>query len=132
HDALLDAIYGRDITRDPHLLELVTLLVDQGVNVSGVSSYNETALLVLSRLARFDAVALLLAAGADKDQLGWTPLIEAVALGSLADVEAALADSSTLEEKDCWSRTAWLIAVRPGDIAKAKLLRDHGADIEAR
>src|SRR6185369_1752256 len=67
HDALLDAIYGRDITRDPHLLELVTLLVDQGVNVSGVSSYNETALLVLSRLARFDAVALLLAAGADKD-----------------------------------------------------------------
>ncbi len=132
NDALLDAVYGRDVARDPRLLELLTLLVNHGVNLFGVSSYNESAVRELSRVARFDAVALLLEAGADKSQLGWTPLIEAVALGSLADVAAVLKEGAALEEKDCWSRTAWLIAVRTGDIAKAKLLGEHGADTEAR
>src|SRR5215813_4048204 len=84
YDALLDAVYGRDVTRDPRLLELLALLVAHGVDLSGVSSYGESGLRVLSRLGRFDAVRVLLEAGADKRQLEWTPLMEAVALGSLA------------------------------------------------
>src|SRR5690242_47874 len=113
------------------LLELLTLLVAQGVELSGISDYAESGLRVLSRLGRFDAVALLLDAGADKRQLGWTPLMEAVAMASLADVHTALAQGA-LEERDFWSRTAWLIALLTGDVAKAQLLRERGADPAAR
>ncbi len=86
YDALVDAVHGRDVESDPRLLELLTLLVEFGVAISGITSYAESGLRVLSRLGRFDAVKLLLEAGADKSQLEWSPLIEAVALGSLADV----------------------------------------------
>lgn len=132
YDALLDAGHGRDVERDPRLLELLALLVAHGAELSGVSSYNESGLRVLSRLGRFDAVGMLLDAGADRSQLGWTPLLEAVALGSLADVQAALAQGAALEERDWWSRTAWLIALLTGDIGKARLLRGRGADPDAR
>jgi ankyrin repeat protein len=132
YDALIDAVHGCDVARDPRLLELLTLLVAQGVDLSGVSAYEESGLRVLSRIGRFDAVRLLLDAGADKRQLEWTPLMEAVALGSLADVESALEQGAALEERDWWSRTAWLIALLAGDLAKARLLRERGADPNAR
>jgi ankyrin repeat protein len=132
YNALLDAVHGRDVGRDPRLLELLTLLVAHGVDLSGVSTYAESGLRVLSRIGRFDAVRLLLEAGADKSQLGWAPLIEAVALGSLADVRIVLESGAALEERDFWSRTAWLVALLMGDIAKATLLRAYGADPNAR
>ena len=119
YDALLDAVHGRDVARDPRLLELLALLAAHGVNLSGVSAYGESGLRVLSRLGRFDGVRLLLDAGADRSQLEWTPLMEAVALGSLADVQAALGQGAVLEARDWWERTAWLLALLAGDLAKA-------------
>lgn len=132
YDALLDAVHGRDVARDPRLLELLALLAAHGVDLCGVSSYGESGLRVLSQLGRFDGVRLLLDAGADYSQLEWTPLMKAVALGSLADVQAALAQGPALEERDWWQRTAWLVALLTGDIAKARLLRERGADPAAR
>ncbi len=131
YDALIDAVHGRDISRDPRLLELLELLIDSGVELSGITAYRESALRVLSAAGRFDAVRLLLDAGADREHLGWTPLIEAVALGSLADVNAALERGVRLEQTDWWSRTAWLIALLVGDIAKAQMLLVHGARPDA-
>jgi hypothetical protein len=58
--------------------------------------------------------------------------MEAVALGSLDDVRAALATGPDLEERDSWGRTAWLIAILGGDVARADLLRSAGADTDAR
>lgn len=130
YDALIDACHGRDVTHDPRLVPLVELLIARGANLGSVTSYAESGLRVLSRLGRFDAVAVLLAAGADEAQLAWTPLIRAVALGSLADVEAALVGAD-LEARDWWERTAWIVAVLAGDIDKAALLRDRGADVAA-
>jgi ankyrin repeat protein len=132
YDALLDAVHGRDVAQDPRLIELLTLLIAHGINLSSVTSYGESGLRVLSRLGRFDAVRVLLAAGADRSQLEWTPLMEAVALGSFSDVQTVLAQGALLEKRDWWSRTAWLIALLSGDIEKAKLLREHGADTQAR
>lgn len=132
YDALLDAVHGRDVARDPRLLDLLALLVGYGVNLNGISTYQESGLRVLSHIGRFDAVRLLLAAGADRGQLQWTPLIEAVALGTLADVERLARDGAPLEDTDWWSRTAWLVALLGGDLAKARLLRKVGADVDAR
>jgi hypothetical protein len=54
--------------------------------------------------------------------------MEAVAFGSLIDVEAAVDAGADLEAQDYWSRTAWLIALLKGDTAKAQLLLDRGAN----
>jgi ankyrin repeat protein len=132
YGALLDAVHGRNVARNPQLLELLALLASHGVELSGVTEYGESGLRLLSRLGRFDGVRLLLDAGADKSQLQWTPLMEAVALGSLADVQGALAQGASLEERDWWSRTPWLIAILTGDIAKARLLGEWRADAAAR
>lgn len=132
YDALLAAVHGRDVARDPRLLELLRLLVASGADLNGISSYQESGLRVLSRIGRFDAVRLLLDAGADKSQLQWTPLIEAVALGSLAEVERLARAGAALEETDWWSRTAWLVALLGGDLAKAQLLGELGANVHAR
>src|SRR5262245_58248562 len=105
YHALLHAVHNRDILRDPRLLDLLRLLIAHGVDLDGVSSYKESGLRVLSHVGRFDAVRLLLEAGADRSQLQWTPLIEAVALGSLAEVERLVAAGAPPEETDWWSRT---------------------------
>ncbi len=120
------------MARDARLLDLLRLLVASGADLNGISSYQESGLRVLSHIGRFDAVRLLLAAGADKSQLQWTPLIDAVALGSLADVERLARAGAALEETDWWSRTAWLVALVGGDLAKAQLLRELGANGHAR
>lgn len=131
YGALLDAIHGRDVFIDPRLTDLIQLLVEHRVDLNQVSSHGESGLSVLSRLGRFDGVQQLLAAGADESQLGWTPLIRAVALGTLDDVRRLLDGGAPLEERDAWSRTAWLVALQAGDLAKALLLAERGADLDA-
>jgi ankyrin repeat protein len=131
YDALLNAVHSRDVFGDPRLLDLLQLLISHGVALNGVSKYGESGLRVLSWLGRFDAVQLMLAAGADESLLGWTPLIRAVAIGTLDDVRARLDDGAALEASDTWSRTAWLVALLTGDIDKAALLRERGADVNA-
>ena len=132
YDALLDAAYGRDALHDPHLIELLNLLIASGASVSGMSSYGESAVRVLSRIGRFDAVHLLLRAGANPDDLKLTELIEAVAFGSLEDVASAVESGADLEQRDHWERTAWLVAIQTGDLPKARYLMERGADRDAR
>ena len=130
--AMLDAVHGRDILHDERLISLLRLLIAHGARLDDVSSHAESALRVLSRIGRFDALAVLLEAGADETQLEWTPLIKAAALGTVSDVQAAAGHLQYLEAIDWWERTAWLVAVLSGDVEKAKLLRDLGANIGAR
>ena len=132
YNALLDAVHSRDVSRDGRLLDLLRLLIDERVDLDAVTTYAESGLRVLSRIGRFDGVRLLLEAGADERQLAWTPLIKAVALGSVADVEKLARDGAALEDTDWWSRTAWLVALLVGDSAKAELLVDLGAKTSAR
>src|SRR5690349_20987001 len=60
YDALIDAVHGRDISRDDRLIDLLSLLIANGVDLNGITSYKESALRVLSRIGRFDSVRLLL------------------------------------------------------------------------
>jgi ankyrin repeat protein len=128
YDALLDVVYGRDLSRDPRLLDLLRLLIARGASLNGVSVHRESALFRLSSTGRFDAVRLLLEAGADETRLAWTPLIRAIALGSLAEVDALVAAGAPLEDVDGAKRTAWLVALLAGDLEKARRLLDGGAN----
>jgi ankyrin repeat protein len=132
YDALIDAVHGRDVLHDTRLIDFLELLIANGVSLRGKSVYGESAVRVLSRLGRFDAVRMLLDAGADPGDVAFTPLIEAVAFGSLEDVERAIARGAELEERDHWERTAWIVAVQIGDIGKAERLRAAGAQVNAR
>jgi ankyrin repeat protein len=129
YNALMDAVFCRNSDREPRLLDMLRILIARGVALNGISSYKESALRVLSRLGRFDAVQLLLDAGADETQLAWTPLHRAVALGTLHDVKALVENGEELEVLDWWKRTPWLVAVKTGDLEKARYLIDRGADL---
>lgn len=130
YDALLDAVHGRDVTHDARLMALLEMLLAAGVAADGRSDYGESGVRVLSRLGRFDGVALLLKAGAPRDQLAWSALHEAVALGDLDDV-AAFASGDDLVAIDDWGRTPFMLAIVIGDVAKARCLTERGADIAA-
>jgi ankyrin repeat protein len=94
YDALVNAAYGRDVLHNPQLIEILKLLIANGVSLRGMTTYGESGVRVLSRIGRFDAVQLLLKAGANPDDIKFTNLIEAVAFGSLADVAAAVKSST--------------------------------------
>ncbi len=128
YDALMDAVFSRNSNRDPRLLEVLEILLARGVALNGVSSYKESALRVLSRIGRFDAIHLLLDSGADETQLAWTPLHRAVALGTLDDMKSLVENGECLEGVDWWERTPWLLAVKTGSVEKARYLIDCGAD----
>ena len=125
-------MYGRDITKDKNLLQILSLLIDRGAKLDGISSHGETALRVASRVGRFDAVRLLLKAGCDRQQLEWTSLMYAIVLGSWRDVKNLLARSPDLTVRDCWQRTPWLLSIQVGDLKKVKLLSDSGINCHER
>jgi len=132
YDALIDAMHGRDISKDKNLIPILELLIERGAQVSGVSSYGESALRVASRVGRFDAVKVLLAAGAEPTLLEWTELMHEITLGSLDGVKALLDKGADLCARDYWDRTPWLLSLHVGDLEKAKLLLQSGADRSAR
>ncbi len=119
YSALIDAVHSRDVIRDKRLIELLRLLIAYGVDLNGITTYGESGLRVLSWLGRFDAVKLLLEAGADEGQLQWTPLLRAIALGSLAEVQRELATGGPMEARDWWQRTAWLLAISPRPVCSS-------------
>lgn len=131
YDSLIDAVHGGAMRSGGRLPDLLRLLIARGAPLRGVSSYKESALRTLARVGRFDGVRILLDAGADESQLGWTLLIREVAIGSLDEVKAAAAGAD-LEATDWWQRTAWLVAVLTGDIGKAGFLQERGANRDAR
>ncbi|HLJ89415.1 MAG TPA: ankyrin repeat domain-containing protein [Candidatus Angelobacter sp.] len=132
YDTLIDAACRPDVLHNPQLIEILSLLIANGVSLRGMTAYKESSIRVLSRVGRFDAVHLLLKAGANPNDIKFTPLMEAVTFGSLAEVAALAESGADLEERDYWERTAWLIAIQTGDIPKAKFLLGQGSDKSAR
>jgi ankyrin repeat protein len=128
YNVLIDVMFYCGVARDPHLVPIVRYLISRGAELNLVSDYSESALSVSSNMGRFDAVRMLLDAGANPSPLQWIPLMRAVALGSVDDVKAELQKQPDLAAKDFWSRTAWLISLQVGDVAKAKLLLAAGAN----
>jgi ankyrin repeat protein len=132
YDALIHAVYGEAVQDRDRLVALVQYLVSQRVPLSGVTRDSEWALGELLHAGPFEAVSLLLKAGADRSRLRWTPLHEAVAIGTSADVERAVASGEPLEATDCWSRTPLLLAIFVGDVAKVEILVSAGCNTDVR
>ncbi|BAZ45193.1 ankyrin [Chondrocystis sp. NIES-4102] len=128
YDALIDATHGRDIVNDENLLAILKLLINKGAKTNGISSYGETALKTVSRVGRFDAVSLLLAAGADYQQLKWTKLMQAIVFNSVKAVKSLLISGVDLQVLDHCQRTPLLLSIQVGDLNKVKLILASDAD----
>ncbi len=111
--------------------DVIDLLLAAGAPLDGQSDWKESALGVLSNSGRFEAVRKILDLGADPAALEWTPLMRAIALGSLQEIADLLNQGAELESRDFWNRTPFLLAIQTGDIGKAALLIEHGADRRA-
>jgi ankyrin repeat protein len=109
-------------------MALVEFLIAKGAPLNGQSSYSESALSVASRRGLFELVQVLLAAGCDRSFLGWTDLMQTIALGTVADVEAQLAAGADLTAVDDWARTPWLLSLQVGDVSKAQRLLAAGSN----
>jgi len=117
---------------DERLVPMAEFLVKNGAVIDCETDYGESSLSVASRMGRFDAVKLLLDAGADPTPLQWTELMKAVAFGSCRDVQRRLDSGDKLDDRDRWDRTPWLLTAFVHDITKAKLLHAAGANINDR
>jgi ankyrin repeat protein len=129
---LIDALHIPTLDTEGEHLPILRLLIERGADLDAVSDYGESALSVASRLGWFEAVRLLLDAGADPAPLGWAPLHTAIALGTAADVRSRVKAGDELDPRDRWERTPWLLAVQTGDVVKAEILLAAGADVTAR
>jgi ankyrin repeat protein len=126
--ALCAAVYTHYSPEDSSLLPLLTFLLEQGADPDIVSSYGESVLSVASNNGRFDAVQILLDHGADPAPLEWTDILRTVALGTIEELGALLEQGASLEDRDRWERTPWLLSLQTGDLNKARLLLAAGAD----
>jgi ankyrin repeat protein len=132
YTVLIDTIYA--LNSEPELLPMLEYLLSKGVSLECETQYGESPLKTASFFGRFDAVRLLLDHGADPVRLQWTPLMKAVALGNAEDVKKLLDAGSVVSDRirDPSGRTVWLLAAFVGDIEKAKLLYEDGANLEER
>jgi ankyrin repeat protein len=129
YDALLDAVFSE--SQGTEKLTLIKSVIENGAGLQGRSSYGESALSVASRGGWFEIIRLLLDAGCDRALLGWTDLMHAIALGTLADVEAQLKQGADLTSVDDWERTPWLLSLQVGDLDKAEYLLNEGSNPRA-
>lgn len=132
YSIILHACQCRDTGRNDRLVEFLTLLLERGANPNIVSSFGESALGALTSFARYDAVRLLLDNGAEPENLYWTPLHRAVALGTLDDVQRELQNNPDVDAKAYHQITPMQIALQIGDLSKVKLLQKSGAAFQPK
>ena len=110
-------------------MDVVKKLLDQRVKIDAQGKDGVTALMLAADSNRPDVVNLLLKKNADpnvEDQRGWTALMNAVYQGNSSCVEALAARSR--EEVN----RGLLVAALMGRKETAKVLLDHGAEVDSR
>jgi ankyrin repeat protein len=110
-------------------IDVVMKLLDQKVKINAQGKDGVTALMLAADRNQLDIVNLLLKKNADpnvEDQRGWTALIDAAYQGNSKCVEALAARSR--EEVN----RGLLVAALMGRKETAKVLLDHGAEVDSR
>jgi ankyrin repeat protein len=110
-------------------IDVVNKLLDQKLNVDAQGKQGVTALMLAAENNQGEIVQLLLKKNADpnlEDQTGWTALMKAVYQGNAGCVEALAARSRQEVNRGL------LIAALTGHQEIAKILLDHGAEVDTR
>lgn len=115
-----ETIYGE--YHHENLLPILNLLIERGAEINDFDVIKESALKNAFARLRFDAVELLLDAGADKKQLNLSELMEAVAFGSVEDVKNLLEEGADIYDFDHCGRNAVFLSLELQDFEKTKLI----------
>lgn len=121
---------ARSAESDPdRAIEIFTYLKEQGVNLDHTSSYGESVVRLLAHKGGVKVLKHLNSLGVNLEPLEWPPLHRAVAFEPLNVVWSEINKAEDLNIQDSWSHSAFLFAIRIGDLQKAKALAEAGADV---
>jgi ankyrin repeat protein len=132
YSILLNAVYRYRSEAPERYHAILDFLIRSGAPLDVVSKYGESALRVASYRGDLATVQFLLARGADPKPLGWTPLFFAVAFGTPEQIDNQLDQGGSLDERDSWKRTPFLLSVHAGRLEIAKYLLARGSDRSAK
>lgn len=115
-------------------LEILNLLMKNGINIEFPNEENETPLIYASKIGSLEIVKLLLNNGANieaKNKLDRTSLMEASRGGHIDTIKFLLDRGANIEAKDIDGGTSLIEASRCGHVDTVKYLLDRGANIDA-
>ncbi|HEX7388259.1 MAG TPA: ankyrin repeat domain-containing protein [Castellaniella sp.] len=104
------------------------LRVTPGVKIDEPNAHNETALMYLSIEGQTQRAEALIAAGAQVNRLGWTPLHYAASKGRVEVAKMLLAHQAIVNAPGPDGTTPLMMAALSGNQAMVDLLLAHGAD----
>lgn len=113
-------------TGDNQTLEI---LLKNRANVLKVNKYGDSALMLTALHGDMQSVKALVAAGADPDPKGWTPLIYAAFEGRKEIVAYLLTLGIDINAQSANGISALMAASRNGHLEVVKLLLEQGADL---
>ena len=128
YEAMLHLVHGRDIRQDADLLPAARLLLSRGAAPNPVSTYGESPLRQAVSVGRFDLVQLLLEAGVTPQVSGWTDVVLVLLFDTMAALRPHLRVGADLDTADQLGLTPFHLAVLLGNVEKAALLVEAGAD----
>lgn len=128
YEAMLDLVHGRDLRRDEDLLPAARLLLSRGAAPDPVSTYGESPLRQAVAVGRFDLVRLLLDAGVSAQEAGWSGFVLALLFGTTSDLRSHLSADAELDSADEFGLTPFHLTVLLGEVKKAEMLAQAGAD----
>ncbi|GGC91439.1 hypothetical protein GCM10011396_43400 [Undibacterium terreum] len=105
------------------------LLTADGINIEAKSKNGDTALMIASFMGNLEAVNKLIAADAEINRPGWTPLHYAAAKGDPVIISVLLENYAYIDAASPNRTTPLMMAVRSGKTPAVKLLMEEGADI---
>ncbi|MGL4574209.1 MAG: ankyrin repeat domain-containing protein [Burkholderiaceae bacterium] len=121
---------GLHLAAAENALAVIQVLVKAPkIDINARNAADETALMLALIRGHRPAVDALIAAGAELNKPGWTPLHYAASSGNNALVSLLLEKYAFIDPQSPNGTTPLMMAARHGHISTVKLLLDEGADI---
>ena len=120
--------YNRNASENEAVYRLLHRL---GAPYTAETKYGESVASVLSNQGHFKLLKVALELGADSEPLDWTPLFYAIAFNDMEQFHTEAVLDQAIEDRDCWDRTPFLLAVVASNLEAAMYLVDRGGDIHA-
>jgi ankyrin repeat protein len=108
----------------------IDFLSAAGLDVNAANVEDVTPLMLAYEDMHVGAIKALLTAGAREEDLGWTPLMRAIAMGDEAEIEEALAHDPQVAFRDQLGRNAFELGLLMGNLPLVKRLRTHLTVVE--
>jgi ankyrin repeat protein len=109
--------------------QILELLLNNKANVLSINKYGDSALMLASLNGHLQSAIALVAAGAEIDPEGWTPLIYAAFEGHTELVRFLLTLDIDIDAQSENGMTALMAAIRNGHLDVVKVLLEQDPDI---